>query len=121
MLKVSLDEGYIFDIIAILIVKCSAADSFGKRVRAAVEVERIIGELNEQLGKRKVADILASQEFKQLEEDNEVTFRLVEKARNSQEGLAKSIDEANLKRYHSKSALQRNFFGTEPAEVKTQV
>lgn len=121
MLKVSLDEGFVFDVIAIAYLKSEFAETGEKRVVSEDMADALIDEVTKQLGVTKVKKILLSNEFQELSSANKATFELIDKARGSKGGLAKKVDDANMRRYNAKVALQKKFFGTEPTEVKTQV
>lgn len=120
MLKLSLDEGFVFDVLSIHQIKSQSADSETKKAIAASAYRKLVLELAEQLGSNKLRMILMSEEYEVLLAANRLTFDLVEKARNATSGLAKEVDDANMNRYNAKVALQATFFGSEPTEIKTQ-
>lgn len=122
MLKVSLDEGYVFDILSINQLKMQHAETEEKRALARKAFDDMLDELSEQISECKISEILSSQEYNLLVAANWSTFQLVENVRKSPKGsLAKTVDSSNIDRFLHKRNLQEKFFGTRPLEVKTQV
>lgn len=121
MLKVSLDEGYVFDILAIYLVKSELADTEHRKAVSLDAANKLAKEIEEQIGFDLFLPLVNSQHFKDLKAANRETFLLVDEARSSDEGLAKKVDAANLRRYHCKVRLQERFFGSSPVEVKTNI
>lgn len=121
MIKVSLDEGYVFDMLAISLIKSQLSDAPYKRKASEVVCKGLLQEIAEQIGEEKLKDIVRSEEYQALCGANRKTFSLVEIARAEKGTLSKQIDEANLQRYYAKTALQKNMFGTTPLETKTQI
>lgn len=119
MLKVSLDEGYVFDILSIYLVKSELAETPQKRAISLKAAHKLSKEIEEQIGFDKFVPLVNSHYFRALKDANKETFELVAEARENTDGLAKRVDAANLKRYECKVALQKAFFGTEPTEIKT--
>ncbi len=121
MLKVSLDEGYAFDILSIYYVKALYADTPERRLISMKALKTMRAELEMQIGTEKLESILDSFYFKDLIDANKDTFNLVEEVRKSEEGLAKKLDTSNLRRYYCKVRLQEHFFESSPVEVKTNI
>lgn len=121
MLKVSVDEGVAFDLLAILEVKIKHADSQKKRDISSQSYLNLYHEIAAQLRTHSMEDILNSVEYTELVKANLLTFKLVDQAREAKDGLAKEVDEANLLRYNRKASLQRRFFNSQPTEIKTKI
>ena len=103
MVKLSLDEGYAYDLLAICEVKIS------KDIKnAKLNYDLFFSELQEQV-KDKHLEILNSKEYKELLKANNETFDAVEKARYETIS-AKEVDSLNMKRYNCKKNLQLKFF-----------
>lgn len=117
MIKLTLEEGYAFDVFAICQVKYKMIHSRYKEIgqQLAVLTDEIVG----QIGERRFLEITESPEYQALFEANRKTFELVEECRRGEDGLAKRTDAANLERHKAKNALQTKFFGTNLKEIKT--
>jgi len=111
MLKISLDYGYAFDMLAILEVKNLFLNKKNDNYL------RLYNEIESQIGQEKMETILKSKEYKHLVVTNKKVFDLVDKAQKA-DGLAKQVDSANYERYTSKINLQKAFFDTEVTEIK---
>ena len=113
MLSISLDEGIVFDVLAITIVK--------QRIKPSENNNGIINqmkrEISSQIGQEKVDIILESEEFKELIKINADVFDLVDRAQNGN-GLARDVQDGNYKRYKQKTLLQKKFFDTPIKEEK---
>lgn len=111
MIKISLDEAYVFDYVSILEIK----------IRNGVDVvnamKQLSEELVEQLGSDTVLNILQSPEYKELYDANKATFDAVNHAKND---LVKAsyVDNCNYKRMIAKKNLQKKFFDTPLTEKK---
>jgi hypothetical protein len=103
MVKLSLDEGYAYDLLAICEVKI-----FKDIKNAKLNYDLFFSELQEQV-KDKHLEILNSEEYKELLKANNETFDAVEKARYGTIS-AKEVDSLNMKRYNCKKNLQLKFF-----------
>lgn len=113
MVKISLEEAFVFDMLAIMDVKIQ---------KMAVENtiylrQKLFHELCDQLGHDLVLEVTESEEYILLIEANSKTFDLVDKARNG-EGLAKETDNANMLRHNYKKEIQKKFFNTILMEEK---
>ena len=118
MLNISLDEGYVFDILSILEVKCDifTDEKFEISFNARNFLEH---EIIEQIGVEKYSHIIKSEEYKNLKQANLETFRMVDLAQNST-GLARDVDTANYERYLCKKRLQEAFFDASLTELKNK-
>ena len=103
MVKISLDEGYAYDLLAICEVKIL------KNIENAnINYDLIFNELQNQIG-QKHSEILLSQEYKNLLKANYETFDAVEEARYGAIS-AKEVDSLNMLRFFRKKDLQLKFF-----------
>lgn len=118
MIKVSLDEAYVFDMLAILDVKKA---SFTKEKLDSVlsAYSEMTSEIIEQIGEKKFNEIIQSFEYNNLIEANKLVFDLVDRTK-VEGGLAKEVDDANYNRYLKKQALQSQFFINKMKEVKDE-
>ncbi len=118
MIKVSLDEAYVFDMLAILDVKKA---SFTKEKLDSVlsAYSEMTSEIIEQIGEKKFNEIIQSFEYNNLIEANKLVFNLVDRTK-VEGGLAKEVDDANYNRYLKKQALQSQFFINKMKEVKDE-
>lgn len=116
MIKLSLDEGYVFDILSILHVKMKKASNDNlNKVSSSFKAMEI--EIISQIGEKKYAEVISSQEYNNLFKANEKTFNLVDKVKQDN-GLAKEVDDANYERYLCKIDLQKKFFNNQISEIK---
>jgi len=121
MVTISVDEGYAFDILSIFQVKMDNCTDRSKIEVSERGYNKLFDELYNQLGKEKTTDILLSQEYKDLYDENYKTFLLVDKIRASDEvSIGKEIDNTNLSRFDCKRRLQSKFFSTQMVETKTK-
>lgn len=111
MLKISVDYGYAFDMLAILEVKNSFLNKKNDNYI------KLYNEIETQIGSEKMNTILKSKEYQNLIITNKKVFDLVDKAQKDN-GLAKQVDSANYERYTSKVNLQKVFFNAEITEIK---
>lgn len=116
MLKISLDEGYVFDILSISQVKIIKSSNENKQ-KLVHNYQELSKEIINQIGLDLYSDIVASKEYQELRDANEKTFDLVDQVKN-EKGLAKLVDDSNYSRYQKKTALQNKFFNNEVKEVK---
>jgi hypothetical protein len=118
MIKISLDEGYVFDMLAILDVKKTSFT--GDKLNFVIEsYNKMSSEIIEQISEHKYIEIIESKEYKDLFTANKSVFDLVDKTK-IEGGLAKLVDDANFDRYLKKQALQSQFFMNEMKEVKDE-
>jgi hypothetical protein len=118
MIKVSLDEGYIFDMVAILEIKSKIFT--GEKLQKALDsLYDMVDEIVEQIGKDKFNQIINSNEYQNLFQANKQVFDLIDKAKSS-EGLSKETDDANYERYLRKIDLHKKFFNDNILEVKNK-
>lgn len=115
MIKISLDEAYVFDLLSIYSVKIDNSKE-NKRELNIVNYESLQKEIVEQIGVEKFNEIIQSQEYKELKISNQTVFDLVDRANENE--LAKITAQANYQRYIKKIELQKKFFGNSITEVK---
>ena len=118
MIKVSLDEAYVFDMLAILDVK-KASFTNERLISVNEAYSEMTSEIKDQIGDNKFEEIIKSEEYANLIEANKLVFDLVDKTK-TEGGLAKSVDDANYNRYLKKQALQTQFFINKMKEVKDE-
>jgi hypothetical protein len=115
MLKISLDEAYVFDLLSIYSVKIE--NSFDhKKIKLLESYKLLSSEIINQIGQKLYDEILNSDEYKDLISSNKNVFNLVDKSGESE--LSKITSDANYDRYVKKHILQNKFFKTNLTEVK---
>ena len=113
MLSISLDEGAVFDILAINLVKYQRKPNDN----LFTVIEEMKKEIAAQIGSDKTNNILFSMEFKELVKVNDDVFDLIDAAQTG-EGLARAVQDGNRKRYNQKILLQKKFFHDKITEEK---
>jgi len=104
MIQLLVDEAYAFDYLSILEIK--------KDINCKANIQQ-------EVGKEKMLDIINSEEYKLMIETNKLTFDAVEKARYGGDITAKEVDRINLERHKRKLELQRKFSHNNLTEYKT--
>jgi|694.fasta_scaffold51523_4 hypothetical protein len=118
MIKVSLDEAYVFDMLAILDVKKQLFSS--EKLDSVMSARAImVDEICNQIGDDRFDEIISSEEYLNLIKANNLVFNLVDQTK-TEGGLAKQVDDANYNRYLKKQNLQNKFFTTKMKEVKDE-
>jgi hypothetical protein len=118
MLKISLDEAYVFDMLSVFDVKIK--NLTGEKLLKTIEkMSDMAEEVVEQIGVDKYNEITLSKEYKDMIEANQRVFDLIDESKNDT-GLAKITDDANYQRHVVKMALQNKFFNSELTEVKNR-
>ena len=117
MIKISLDEAYVFDLLSILDLK--TAKSIGKEdnQKHIENYNNLHDEISEQITDLKMHQIIKSQEYRDLVNINTKVFDLVDLGKE-QEGLARTTAMANYDRFILKNKLQKKFFKNPLKEVK---
>lgn len=113
-MKVTLPEGYIFDILSVYQVKIIKSTDNSQNLS---NFNFLRNEISDQIGKEKTADIIDSKEYDDLCTANIETFELVD-AVKLDPCLGKEVDAANYKRFLAKKALQERWFDSSYSEVK---
>lgn len=113
-MRVTLPEGYIFDILSIYQVKItkSPANSVNH-----YNYNELLSEISNQIGKETIDIILNSEEYSNLYSANLETFNLVDLVK-SNPCLGKDVDASNYKRFLAKKALQEKWFHNSYSEIK---
>ncbi len=118
MLKISLDEAYVFDMLSVFDVKIKKLT--GEKLLLTLEkYSDMANEVIEQIGVDKYNEIILSSEFKKMIDANLRVFELIDESKNDT-GLAKITDDANYERHIAKMLLQKRFFDSELTEVKNR-
>lgn len=112
MINICVDEAYAFDFLSILEIKRNYSD------QAMVNWHNCFNYLKAQLKADLFNEIINSKEYLDMISINNKTFDAVERARYG-EISAKEVDDANMKRYYAKVALQNKFFNDKITEYKT--
>ena len=118
MIKISLDEAYAFDMLAILEVKISNL-SGEKLAKTLEKMSDMIEEFVEQIGRDKYNQIIYSVEYEKMIKANHKVFELIDKSKFD-DGLAKVTDDANFERHIAKVAFQKRFFDSDLTEFKNR-
>lgn len=115
MLKISLDEAYVFDLLSIYEVKYE--NSMGdKKDILKNSIVKLSNEIIEQIGEFLFYEIIKSEEYENLKSSNKLVFTLVERANETK--LSKLTAESNYQRYVHKTNLQNKFFIDKLTEIK---
>ena len=121
MVKISVDEGYAFDILSIFQVKIHNCTDPIKIETSKRGFSVLYEELKAQLGQEKLSEIINSSEYDDLYTENQTTFVLVDAIRASDENsIGKDIDLNNLRRFECKRKLHNKFFDSQMLETKTK-
>lgn len=115
MLKINLDEAYVFDLLSIYEVKIDKSIGTNK-IKSLKLFESLSNEIIEQIGKELFYKIIKSEEYYNLKNSNKKVFELVDKA--DETDLSKQTAEENYNRYLFKIKLQNTFFKTNLSEIK---
>lgn len=116
MLKISLDEAYVFDLLSIYEVKIEKCLDLNKKGILIKSYENLLSEICDQIGKELFEKVIKSSVYNDLKESNSKVFDLVERA--NENPLAKNTAEANYERYIHKKTLQNKFFYKDLNEIK---
>ena len=118
MLRISVDEAYVFDMLSVFDVKLR--NLHGEKLLKTIEkYSDMKEEVVEQIGKDKYDQIVSSLEYQKMVYANQRVFDLIDESKNDT-GLAKLTDDANYDRHVAKMALQKRFFDTDLTEVKNR-
>lgn len=115
MIKISLDEAYVYDILSIYAVKIENSQG-EKRQKSLDSFNKLSQEIQKQIGEDKHHSIINSVAYFDLKQANKEVFDLVDRA--GETSLSKQTAEANYKRYIKKVELQTKFFDNQITEVK---
>ena len=115
MIKISLDEAYVYDILSIYAVKIENSNG-EKKQKSLDSFNKLFEEIQNQIGISKHHSIINSTAYFDLKHANKEVFDLVDRA--GETALSKQTADANYKRYIKKVELQTKFFNNEVTEVK---
>lgn len=118
MIKITLDEAYIFDMLSIIDIKRTKLTDEKLNITQK-RFDEMCQEISDQIGKELFVDIINSPEYKFMCNSNLEVFGLIDLAKHDN-GLAKLTDDANFKRYLAKIELQNKFFNDTISEVKNR-
>lgn len=118
MIKISLDEAYVFDMLSVLDVKLKKLSDEKLEV-TKYKYNLLKQEILSQIDEEKFFQIISSLEYQKMIEANQYVFDLVDLSKND-DGLAKITDNANFERHIAKMALQKRFFDSDLTEVKNR-
>ena len=113
MINLLVDEAYAFDYLSVLEIK----KDINSMTFASWDMCKC--NLEYQIGKEKMEEILASKEYEGMLRTNKLTFDAVEKARYGGDITAKEVDAINMQRHKRKLELQRKFADNNLTEYKT--
>lgn len=116
MIRISLDESYVFDLLSIYEVKIESANDLTKKNKLQQSYNLLELEIVESIGKKLFNEIISSKEYSDLKFTNKIVFDLVDRAHESE--LSKLTSDANYTRYLHKIELQQKFFENLVTEVK---
>ena len=118
MIKISLDEAYVFDMLSVFDVKIKKFH--GEKLAKTLEkFFDMVQEVVDEIGKDKYDIIVSSSEYQKMIEANQRVFDLIDESKNDT-GLAKVTDDANYDRHVAKMALQKRFFESDLTEFKNR-
>lgn len=118
MIKIGLDEAYVFDMLSVFDVKIKKLDD-EKLAKTIEKMSDMIEEVVNQIGNDKYQLIIQSNEYKEMVLANQRVFELIDESKLDS-GLAKKTDDANYQRHIAKMNLQNTFFDNELTEVKNR-
>jgi hypothetical protein len=116
MIKISLDESYVFDLLSINEVKLEATADLNKKTMLQNSYNSLKTEIIDSIGADLFTQIINSKEYSDLKISNQHVFDLVDRANETE--LSKLTADANYQRYLNKMSLQHKFFITKLTEVK---
>lgn len=111
MIKISVDEAYAFDMLAILDVKLSFAQEDEAKLKLKHSFSLLEEEIKKKVGVYLYNKIINSEEFNDLINANLQIFVAIDMLNNNLgEVEASYVNDLNYQRYKVKSKLQSNFF-----------
>lgn len=116
MIRISLDESYVFDLLSIYEVKLNYSSNSEKKVKLQQSYDTLSKEILDAIGVELFTAILDSNEYAELRKSNRLVFDLVDRAGETE--LSKITADANYTRYLNKVSLQHKFFNNALTEVK---
>lgn len=119
MIKISLDEAYVFDLLSILDLKKSKSEGSESSSKHIENYNNLYTEISESIGSELLSLILVSEEYERLKNTNIRVFDLVDLTLKD-DGLAGVTAKENHKRFVLKNELQKSFFKNNLKEAKIQ-
>lgn len=109
MIRISLDEAYVFDMLSIITIKLKY-NKDNKQISDSMD--RMMWEIGSQIGIQCFNAVVESKEFKSLIKANKEIFDRINaiKQRGEKLGDATFVDMRNYDRFLAKKALQKKFF-----------
>jgi len=117
MIKISVDEAYVFDLLSILDLKKTKSISKQDYQKHVENYNLLLKEVSEQITNIKTQEIIKSKEYKDLVNVNLKVFDLVDQCQNDN-SLAGITAKANYERFILKNKLQKIFFKNDLKEAK---
>jgi len=115
-MKITLPEGYIFDILSIYQIKYSKSAQSKDNLNLR-NFNILLNEIKSQIGNNQTDIIINSQEYANLLKANLETFELVDAVKVNP-CLGKEVDESNYNRFLAKKTLQEKYFNSTYSETK---
>lgn len=115
MLKITLDEAYVFDLLSIYQVKLDKSIDERKKL-IENSYNNLSDEIINQIGIKLYNEIIQSVEYENLLKSNKNVFDLVDRC--DETPLSKETANANFDRYNKKIILQNKFFKDKLTEIK---
>lgn len=118
MIKISLDEAYVFDMLSVLDIKLKKLD--GEKLKLTeLRFDQLKNEIIDQISEGTFNSIYGSDEYHDMIQANMRVFELIDESKTDN-GLAKITDDANFHRHVVKTKLQKKFFNKNLTEVKNR-
>jgi len=117
MIKISLDEAYVFDLLSILDLKKDKSKNTEANINHIGNYNNLYAEVSFQISEDFLKEILASQEYQELKSTNLKVFDLVDLGLKD-DGLAGITAKENYQRFILKNKLQKKFFKNNLKEAK---
>lgn len=111
MVKISVDEATVFDMLSILSLKL-------KNEKSVFNYIQMVSELMGSIGQTLYAEIANSNEYRNLCSANKEVFDLVDLMNSGTDLSALAVHECNMRRYTAKKDLQQKFFNNSLSERK---
>ncbi len=119
MIKISVDESFGFDLLAILQVKRTCCADYEMKERLRKQILMLQQEINEGIGYDLGLMIYNSEFYQALYKANYEVFNLIDESHIRNPGITlKSADETNYRRFIAKQKLQQHFFKKDLNEIK---
>ena len=84
MIKISLDESYVFDLLSIYEVKIDCSLDDNKKNKLQTSYELLVSEIIDSIGNSLYESIISSPEYAQLKQSNKIVFDLVDRAHETE-------------------------------------